>query len=301
MILEKISDMSLPAAFTGVVLIWSTTPLAIQWSSEGGGFLFGVTARMTLGLIFCAVAVRIADVRVPWHKHARNAYLAAGAGIYGGMLLVYWGAQYVPSGWIAVLFGLSPLLTSVFSALWLSQKCLSFAKVTGLVLGIAGLAVIFGGGGQLGENVHNGIVAVVLSTILHAASAVGVKRFSMQVPAMAVAVGGLGVAVPGFIITWLLFDGVWPDNLSERAGLSILYLALFGSVLGFVWYFYLLRELDAIKVNLLTLVTPVTALLLGSWLNGEELSSSVWYGTALILAGMCMHQWELFSRKRPRV
>ncbi|MBU2479196.1 MAG: EamA family transporter, partial [Gammaproteobacteria bacterium] len=45
--------MSMPAAFLGVILIWSTTPLAIQWSSEGGGFLFGVAARMWLGALFC--------------------------------------------------------------------------------------------------------------------------------------------------------------------------------------------------------------------------------------------------------
>lgn len=289
--------MSVPAAFVGVILIWSTTPLAIQWSSEGGGFLFGVTARMALGLLLCVMAVRLAGVTVPWHKRARAAYLTAGAGIYGAMSLIYWAAQYIPSGWIAVLFGLSPLLTSVFSAWWLAEKSLSLAKLSGLLLGIAGLAVIFGGGAQVGDNARYGIAAVVLSTILHAASTVGVKRFSVQVPAMAVTVGGLGVAVPAFIITWFLFDGVWPDALQERARFSIVYLALFGSVLGFIWYFYLLHKLDAVKVNLLTLVTPVTALMLGSWLNGEELLPSVWYGTGLILLGMGMHQWELLVRK----
>jgi drug/metabolite transporter (DMT)-like permease len=98
--------MSVPAAFTGVILIWSTTPLAIQWSSEGGGFLFGVMARMVLGLGFCLVAIRIGGIEMPWHTRARGAYLVAGMAIYGAMTLVYWGAQYVPSGWIAVLFGL---------------------------------------------------------------------------------------------------------------------------------------------------------------------------------------------------
>ena len=213
------------------------------------------------------------------------------------MLLVYWGAQYVPSGWIAVLFGLSPLVTSVFSALWLAEDSLTLPKIAGLVLGVVGLAIIFGGGSEIGPNVGSGVVAVLLSTLLHAASSVWVRRLSADLPALAVTGGGLGVAVPAFILTWFAFDGVWPEVLPDRARFAISYLALFGSVLGFFWYFYLLRRLEAVRVNLITLVTPVTALLLGHWLNGEAVLTSVWSGTFLILAGLALHQWDLLGRK----
>ncbi len=288
--------MSVPAAFVGVILIWSTTPLAIQWSSEGGGFLFGVTARMVMGLLFCWLAIRLSGTRVPWHARARGAYLAAGAGIYGAMLLVYWGAQHVPSGWIAVLFGLSPLLTSVFSALWLAERDLSAQKLAGLLLGLFGLAVIFATGAVSGPQVELGVVAVLLSTLLHAASAVWVRRLSADVPAIAVTGGGLGVAVPAFILTWFVFDGAWPEVLPERTRYAIVYLALFGSVLGFFWYFYLLRSVGAVRVSLVTLVTPVTALLLGHWLNGEAIAASVWLGASLILLGLGLHQRDLLRR-----
>jgi len=249
--------MSVPAAFAGVILIWSTTPLAIQWSSQGG-------------------------------------YLAAGLGIYGAMSLVYWGAQYVPSGWIAVLFGLSPLVTSIFSALWLSEQSLGLVRVAGLLLGLVGLAVM---GGAPDIQTDLGIAAVLLSTVVHAASAVWVRRLSVELPALAVTGGGLMLAVPLFILTWLLFDGSWPVMLPERARFSIVYLALFGSLLGFFWYYYLLREVEAARVNLITLVTPVTALLLGHWLNGEVIEAGVWFGTALILSGLLVHQWDQFSRR----
>ena len=292
--------MSVPAAFTGIILIWSTTPLAIQWSSEGGGFLFGVTARMVLGLIFCLLAIRITGVEMPWHARARGAYLAAGAAIYGAMTLVYWGAQYVPSGWIAVLFGLSPLLTSLFSALWLSGERFSLSELLGLLLGVLGLAVIFSRGVDIGPHVGAGVAAVLLSTLLHSASAVWVKRLSTDVPALAVTGGGLGVAVPAFVLTWFVFDGVWPQELPERARLAITYLALFGSVLGFFWYYYLLGRVAAVKVNLITLVTPVTALLLGHWLNDEVILPTVWVGTGLIVSGLALHQWQQLILGRPR-
>lgn len=289
--------MSVPAAFTGVILIWSTTPLAIQWSSEGGGFLFAVTARMVLGLVFCWLAIRLSATPVPWHRRARSAYLAAGAGIYAAMLLVYWGAQYVPSGWIAVVFGLSPLVTGLFAALWLRERSLTPRKLAGVLLGLVGLVAIFAEGTDLGPDTTLGVVAVLVSTLLHSASAVWVRRLSAGLSAIAVTGGGLAVAVPAFLLTWLVVGADWPQALSSRAAYAILYLALFGSVLGFLWYFYLLREVEAVKVSLLTLVTPVTALLLGRWLNGEVISAAVWWGTGLILLGLALHQWEA---RRPR-
>jgi len=289
--------MSVPAAFTGVILIWSTTPLAIQWSSEGGGFLFAVTARMVLGLVFCWLAIRLSATRIPWHTRARSAYLAAGAGIYAAMLLVYWGAQYVPSGWIAVLFGLSPLVTGLFAALWLRERSLTPRQLAGVLLGLVGLVTIFAEGTDLGPDTTLGVAAVLISTLLHSASAVWVRRLSAGLSAIAVTGGGLAVAVPAFLLTWLVVGADWPQALSSRAAYAILYLALFGSVLGFLWYFYLLREVEAVKVSLLTLVTPVTALLLGHWLNGEVISAPVWWGTGLILLGIALHQW---GGRRPR-
>ncbi len=284
--------MSIPAAFTGIILIWSTTPLAIQWSSEGGGFLFGVTARMVLGLLFCLLAVRIAGVNVPWHSRARAAYLAAGVAIYGAMGLVYWAAQYVPSGWIAVLFGLTPIFTSVFSVLWIAGHRFERIELAGLMLGVTGLVIIFNDGASFGGAAAAGVIAVVCSALLQAASSVWVKRLSSDVSALAVTCGGLTVAVPAFALTWFLFDGVWPQELPARARYAIAYLALFGSVLGFFWYYFLLRQVGPVRVNLITLVTPVTALLLGHWLNGEVILPTVWLGAGFIMCGLAMHQWQ---------
>jgi drug/metabolite transporter (DMT)-like permease len=255
---------------------------------------------MVLGLVFCLSAIRIARVEVPMHSRARGAYLAAGVAIYGAMTPVYWGAQYVPSGWIAVVFGMSPLLTSLFSVLWLSGHRLSRLELLGLLLGVFGLAVMFSGQADAGPRAGVGIVAVLLSTLLHAASAVWVKRLSGGVPALAVTGGGLSVAAPAFVLTWFIFDGVWPQELPARAGFAILYLALFGSVLGFFWYYYLLGRVTAVRVNLVTLVTPVTALLLGHCLNDEILLPSVWAGTGLILGGLGLHQLASRTVRRGR-
>ncbi|MEE9358209.1 EamA family transporter [Candidatus Vondammii sp. HM_W22] len=88
---------------------------------------------------------------------------------------------------------------------------------------------------------------------------------------MSVTAGGLLVAAPLFLLAWFLADAIWPEVLSSRALYSILYLALVGSVIGFAMYFYVLKHVEATRVALITLITPVTALLLGSLLNGESI------------------------------
>lgn len=282
--------MSVPAAYLGIILIWSTTPLAIKWSGEDVGFLFGVTGRMLLGAVLCLALIRLLRVELPWHRTAMRTYLAAGIGIYGSMLCVYWGAQYIPSGLIAVLFGLTPLMTGVLAMAWLDERSFTPGKLAGIVAGLAGLVVIFGSGGQHGPLAVQGISAVLVAVLLHSISSVRVKQIGAEVPALAVAAGGLLVAVPLYLVTWWLADGVVPRLLPARAVLSIVYLGVVGSAIGFVLYYYVLKRLAAGRVALITLVTPVTALLLGNVLNDERPGLEVWAGTAVILLGLVMYQ-----------
>jgi len=74
--------MSVPAALLGIVLIWSTTPLAIKWSSEEVGFLFALSARMLLGVVVCLMLLALLRQSIRWYRAARLTYLASGLGLY---------------------------------------------------------------------------------------------------------------------------------------------------------------------------------------------------------------------------
>jgi len=67
-------------------------------------------------------------------------------------------------------------------------------------------------------------------------------------------------------------------------------LGIFGSVLGFILYFYILKRIEPIRVALITLITPITALFLGQNLNGEVIHASVWIGTGVVLGGLGLVQ-----------
>jgi hypothetical protein len=136
--------MSVPAAYLGVILIWSTTPLAIQWSAQGASFSFAVMARMLIGLAICLLLMRATRTAFPFSAAARQLYAISGLSLFGAMLLTYWGALHIPSGLISVIFGLTPLVTGVFAALWLSERTLTPIRIAGLGLALAGLWLIFG-------------------------------------------------------------------------------------------------------------------------------------------------------------
>lgn len=288
--------MSVPAAYLTVILIWSTTPLAIKWSAQGTGFAFAVASRMVIGLAVAALVMAVWRVGLPMHRRARASYLAGGLGLFGAMTLTYWGAQYVHSGLISVLFGLTPLVTGLMAMAWLKEEALTPPKVAGMLLGVAGLAAIFGDRGELsGAHAAAGVAALLGAVTLYSASLVWIKRIGDDSTPLATTAGTLAVALPFFGLVWWLTDGRLPDAVPARALAAIVYLGVFGSVLGFAMYYYVIKYMDTGKVALITLVTPVLALLLGALFNGETVSVRVGLGTVLILLGLAVHQWRVLA------
>jgi drug/metabolite transporter (DMT)-like permease len=282
--------MSIAAAYIAVILIWSTTPLAIQWSSLGAGFSFAVMARMVIGLGLAAVLLAIWRIGLPLHRQARMSYLAGGLGLFGAMLCTYWGAQYISSGLVSLLFGLAPLATSLLAALWLGERALEPFKVAGMLLGLAGLALVFAAQETTGgARAIHGVAALLLAVLIYSGSLVWLKRIGDDSPPLATTAGTLVVALPLFIAAWWWADGELPGEMPVRAEAAIVYLGIFGSVLGFALYYYIVKQVEAGKVALITLVTPVLALMLGTFLNGEVVPGRVWLGACCIGLGLGLH------------
>ena len=288
--------------FTGfmiVMLIWSTTPLAIKWSGEGPGYIFGVSARMVIGMLVLIVLAFIKKVPLPMHRQALLTYAAAGLGIYGAMLCVYWGAQYIQSGFISVLFGLTPILTGLLAYFVLNERGWTVFKLAGVLFALLGLIVIFSQSIDFGSAAFYGIAAVLLSVLIHSTSAVYVKRWHGQLSSFTVTTGGMLFATPVYIITWLILDGQLPTVIPDHVLWSIVYLGVIATAIGFNLYFYILKYLQAGQVALLTLLTPMIALWVGQLFNNEQIGMHAWFGTLMILSGMAVYQWShLFSAVR---
>ncbi len=287
--------MSVPAAYLGIILIWSTTPLAIKWSGESAGFLFGVSARMFLSVMVCAVIMSFMSRTLPWNRAAIKVYLVSSIGIFGSMMSVYWGAQFVESGLISVIFGLTPIVTGLIAVVWLKEEAFSVTKAFGLVLGLAGMVIIFSRGVSFGNLSIFGISAIVFAMFLHSISTVWMKQIQGNIKSLDAVYGGLLVSLPMYAISWLLLSVYGgqqlPETISERTLIAIAYLGIMGSVIGFILFYYVLKNIPASRVGLIPLFTPVLALLMGSYFNNENIPLIVWTGSGLILLGMSVYQW----------
>lgn len=283
--------MPVVIAFACVVLIWGTTPLAIHWSQDHLDFLFAVMARMALGLAICLVAVGVARDKVPLHGRALLAYTAGGLGVFGAMAATYWGARYIPTGWVSVLYGLSPILTGLMARLWLGE---SFGpeRWAGAGLGTLGLATIFAHGLETGSHeTALGVAAILAAAVVFSASSVAVKGLGGGISAFANTTGSLAVSMPCFYIAWSLTDGQWPESMTLKAAGAIAYLGIVASTVGFALFYYVLKHMDASRAMLIPLLAPVIAVALGATLNGEELDDRFLAGGATILLGLAVYQW----------
>ena len=280
--------MRIALSFTFIVLLWATTPLAIKWSGEGSSFIFGVTARMSIGLVCLVFMLLLMRQRLRWHSKAKQTYFAVAVQIYGAMIAVYWAAQFIPSGWISVIFGLTPFITAVLSALWLGERSLSWDKLLAYILGITGLTIMFHSALHISFTTALGVFGVLLATLLQSFSAVWVKRIHAQLPAITQVTGGMIFALPFYLATWWVVDGKIPGSLPINSALSILYLGIIATPIGFALYYYILTHIAATRVALITLISPVLALLLGHYLNKEALTLEVLMGSGFILGSLFM-------------
>ena len=281
--------MPILIAYLSIVILWSTTPLAIQWSTTDVGFLFGVTSRMLIGTLICLILMRLRKQRLSWNRDALVVYLSAASGIYGSMLFVYWGALYVPSGIIAIVFGLAPFLTLVFARLLLQETAIGISQIAGLALALLGLIITAQTRLTGFEYLTAGLLLLFASVTFHSLSAVLTKRYNTDMTALSVTTGGLVLSSLLFSATWFVFDGTMPESMPVHTLWAIVYLGSIATGAGFVLYYFLLSEIRPSSLALLTLITPVTAIMIGVLFNHEKLTTEILAGTGLIISGLALN------------
>lgn len=288
----SLSNLAIPASFALVLIIWTTTPLAIKWSSAGAP-MTSALLRMMIGVVFCGSIVIFMSSKFRLDEAARKVYLVGGLSIFVCMSLFYAAAQLIPSGWIAVLFGLSPLATGLFSAIVEPETELSFARVCGLLLGLGGLYLVFSAGLNVADASIEGVTMTLLAVLISSATSVITRQLvkDLVIPGMQITTGSLMVALPFFIVAVLLLEPGLDLNFSQKAWSAIAYLGLIGTGVGFTLYYYLLKHVSASRIALITLVTPISALSVGSWLNNEPLVPEVWMGASLVCIGLLLYQF----------
>lgn len=284
--------MQVASAYLMVILIWSTTPLAIHWSNSSLTFVSGITARMVLAALLCFGLLKI--MRQPFIVNRRDwlVYAASALGLFPNMLLVYWAAQMIPSGLMSVIMGIYPFFVGIFSVVMLGENSFSRGRVMALFLAVLGLWVVHCDQAANGVKSFAGILVMVFACAIWGFSSVAVKKLGAAINPLRMGTGSLVVSMPFFVLSWLFIDGQLPTYIDEKSLFGVGYLVLAGSLIGHILWFFVLRACSVTSVSLITLITPVMALNWGA-LAGERISAQSVLGAGLIILALALYQGSL--------
>ena len=191
------------------------------------------------------------------------------------------------SGLSAILFATFVLQTAIFAHLLLPSERLSAQKLAGIGLGFAGILLIFRGElATAGLDKFLPMFAIVLSATCAAISSVATKRWghdadTVTFTALSMAVGAAGLLSLSLVAGEPWGVPAWPEGI-----LAIVYLALAGSVVTFLTYWWLLKRIEATSASYIAMVTPIVAVFLGFTVGSEVLDPLALVGAGITLAGI---------------
>ncbi|HKP68389.1 MAG TPA: EamA family transporter [Pyrinomonadaceae bacterium] len=278
------------AAFFAVYVFWGSTYLAIKYAMQTlPPFLMAGSRFLLAGGILFLWARLSKDYERPKWEHWRTSLIVGTLLLLGGNGGVVLAQHFIPSSLAALLVATEPLWIVVLSWLWLHQGRPSWKVVLGLLVGFVGVALLVTGrasngidSGGVGQWI--GIIAVIIGAMSWAAGSIyGLRGSTPKSPILAAGMqmlmGSISLLVVGFIRgEWATFD---PSAISSASVIGLIYLIIFGSLIGFTAYSWLLKNARPSMVATYAYVNPVIAVLLGWLIAGEAMT-----GQMLIAAGV---------------
>jgi drug/metabolite transporter (DMT)-like permease len=267
-------------------LIWSTVWLFIKLGVRDLPPISFAGIRLVIAVAILFPVLVLRRTRLP--RSARDWKLIAVTGVillglnYG---LVFWGARSISSGLTAVLQAATPAFTLIFAHYLLPDERFTLSKLSAIALGIVGVAVIFSDQlSVVGWSALLGSAAVAAGALCVAFAYVVVKAYGSHLQPSVLTAGQMLCGLVPLMIFGLLKEGnPLAFHWTPTAIVSLLYLALAGSVAAFYLNYWLLKRMDATKVMAMSLVEPFLAVLLGAIVLGETLTIQALLGGALIL------------------
>lgn len=288
---EAPSRWNIIAAFAAIYLIWGSTYLGISFAIETiPPFLMAASRFLIAGGILYTW-MRLTGAPRPALHHWKTMAIIGGLLLMGGNGLVTWAEQHVPSSLAALIIGATPVWFALVDWIAFGGRRPGGRMAAGLVLGLAGVALLVGPADLAGGDHVDplGAGALMLASMCWATGSLYSRGARMPDPpalatGMEMLAGGVLLLIAGTI------NGDWAhldiSAISLKSALALLYLALFGSLVAFSAYIWLLRHTTATRASTYAYVNPVVALFLGWALAGEEITPRTLAAAAIIVGAV---------------
>ena len=287
------SKAKLLAAFAAIYIIWGSTYLAIKYAIESiPPFMVGASRFLIAGALLYAWARLHSGIK-PTGRQWRHA-LILGTFLLGvGNGCVAWAQQYIASGLTALVVAIVPLLVVLIEWVRPHGKRPSGAAAAGVAIGLAGMALLIGPSAFMGAGEVDPVAALVLlcGSLSWSIATVYGKRASVPpnpplASAMQLLGGGVALTIASVLAGDLQQVDVsaisWPSYAAQA------YLILFGSIVAFSAYSWLLRVASPAKISTYAYVNPVVAMFLGWAVVGEQLTGRTMLAAGIVLAGVVL-------------
>jgi drug/metabolite transporter (DMT)-like permease len=275
------------ALYALICLIWGSTWVAIKVGLSGVPPFLAAGLRFLLSAAIVGAVLTVRRRRLTLTRDDKICVLSLGVLIFWlDYAAVDWAEVYISSGLTAVLFSTMPLITALLSAFWTLSETLSARKIAGIVVGVAGTVLLFWPQERLGVMQALGMLSTLVGSLCAAINLVVMKKHGQHSDPFVLNFLGMGL---GAVCLLLMSAGlerhaavVW----TRSNVLALFYLSLFGSVIAFSAYYYLIKRMDATIVSLTTLIIPIVALALGRAFLDETVTPAAVVGIITILFGV---------------
>ena len=282
-------------------LVWGTTWIFIKIGLQDLPPITFAAARFILAAAILAVVIALQKLPLP--QTAKDWKLIALTGVLQFSVnysLVFWSEQYISSGLAAVLQAMITVFGLVLAWIFLPAERITRLKVFAVVLGIIGVGIIFTEQLQINSVwAFAGCVAIVVGAYAAAQASILVKAKGGAFHPASLVFGQMICGIPPLVVYALLREGNPLDfPWTWRAVGCVLYLSILGTIAAFWLYYWLLSKIESTKAMMISLVTPLIAVVIGAIFLGEKLPPQTFFGGVLILASIGL---IVFRRKTKTV
>lgn len=271
-------------------LFWGTTWIFIKIGlDEGLPPISFAASRFILALLIIAVIIFVRKIPLPKTKAQWKLLLITGILQFSiNYSFVFWSEQHISSGLAAVLQAMISVFGLPLAWFYLPNERITILKICAVLLGIIGVAVIFNDQLQVNSTLaFIASVAIVVGAYAAAHASILIKKNADGLHPASMLFGQMSCGILPLVIYAIVVEGN-PLNLNWTwwAIISVLYLTIFGTIAAFWLYYWLLSKVESTKAMMISLVTPLIAVIIGAVVLGEKLPAQTGFGGLLIIAGV---------------